>query len=97
MGKALWKMVVQRQHDWYGKWVGEMARIAKPGAPIIVEQVSKSYCTNQHDWGGVDDYFWFQAATQNSYDWNVDPRSIETLRDALHRDRYHVFMLKKGD
>jgi len=97
MGEALWKMVVQKQHDWYGKWVGEMARIAKPGAPIIVEQVSKSYCTNQYDWGGVDNYFWFQAATENTYDWNVDPSSIETVRDTLHSDRYHVFMLKKGD
>jgi hypothetical protein len=30
----------QRQNDWFSKWVGEMIRIAKPGAPIIVEQVS---------------------------------------------------------
>lgn len=30
----------QRQNDWYAAWVGEMIRIAKPGAPIIVEQVS---------------------------------------------------------
>jgi hypothetical protein len=33
----------QLQNDWYGKWVGEMIRIAKPGAPIIVEQVSYPY------------------------------------------------------
>jgi SAM-dependent methyltransferase len=33
----------QRQNDWYGSWVGEMIRIAKPGAPIIVEQVSYPY------------------------------------------------------
>jgi SAM-dependent methyltransferase len=31
------------QDDWYGKWVGEMIRIAKPGVPIIVEQVSYPY------------------------------------------------------
>ena len=30
----------QIQNDWFGKWVGEMIRIVKPGAPIIVEQVS---------------------------------------------------------
>ena len=30
----------QLQNDWYGSWVGEMIRIAKPGVPIIVEQVS---------------------------------------------------------
>jgi hypothetical protein len=28
------------QEDWYAKWVEEMIRMAKPGAPIIVEQVS---------------------------------------------------------
>ena len=30
----------QRQNDWYAAWVGEMIRIAKPGVPVIVEQVS---------------------------------------------------------
>jgi SAM-dependent methyltransferase len=33
----------QRQNDWYAAWVGEMIRVAKPGAPIIVEQVSYPY------------------------------------------------------
>jgi hypothetical protein len=28
------------QEDWYAKWVEEMIRMAKPGAPIIVEHVS---------------------------------------------------------
>jgi hypothetical protein len=28
------------QEDWYAKWVEEMIRLAQPGAPIIVEQVS---------------------------------------------------------
>jgi hypothetical protein len=36
-------MAQERQNDWYGAWVGEMIRIAKPGAPIIVEQVSYPY------------------------------------------------------
>lgn len=40
---ALADQVQQIQNDWYGKWVGEMIRIAKPGAPIIVEQVSYPY------------------------------------------------------
>lgn len=33
----------QKQNDWYAAWVGEMIRIAKPGAPVIVEQVSHPY------------------------------------------------------
>jgi SAM-dependent methyltransferase len=34
------KQAQQIQNDWYAKWVGEMIRIAKPGAPVIIEQVS---------------------------------------------------------
>ena len=31
----------QRQQErWYGKWVTQMVRLAKPGAPIIIEEVS---------------------------------------------------------
>ena len=40
---SLAEQAQQIQNDWYGKWVGEMIRIAKPGAPIIVEQVSYPY------------------------------------------------------
>jgi hypothetical protein len=47
MGQKLWKLVIQKQRDWYGKWVAEMARIAKPGVPVIIEQVSVPYCDNQ--------------------------------------------------
>lgn len=94
MGQALWNIALEKQHDWYGKWVGEMARIAKPGAPVIVEQVSQNYCTNQDDWGGVNMTFWHQAAADNTYNWNIDPDSIEMVDDTLHGMRYHVFMLK---
>jgi hypothetical protein len=47
MGNYLWGVMVQKQTDWYGKWVGEMARIAKPGVPVIIEQVSLPYCVFQ--------------------------------------------------
>ena len=30
----------QRQDKWFSRCVGQMARIAKPGAPIVIEQVS---------------------------------------------------------
>jgi hypothetical protein len=77
--------------------VGEMARIAEPGAPVIVKQVSLSYCTNRFVWDGVDKNFWFEAAAENPYHWNVDPNSIQIMRDTLHLNRYHVFMLKKEE
>ncbi len=33
-------LMQQRQDDWFGQWVKEMVRIAKPGASILIEQVS---------------------------------------------------------
>lgn len=95
MGQHIWEDIVQRQRDWYGKWVEEMARIAKPGVPVIVEQVSVPYCDYQNDWGGVNRTFWYDAARENTYNWNIDPDSIEMMDDTIHPTRYHVFMLKK--
>ena len=86
----------QKQDDWYGNWVKEMARIAKPGVPVIVEQVSPRYCDAFFDWGGVNKQFWYDAAFNNTYDWNVEPESIIIEDDTIFRERYHVFMLKKG-
>ena len=94
MGNYLWNVMVERQRDWYGRWVSEMARIAKPGVPVIVEQVSIPYCLNQYDWGGVVKEWWHEAAEKNTYGWNVDPDSIEMMDDTIHEHRYHVFMLK---
>ena len=45
MGQKLQSIAEQRQRDWYGNWVSEMARIAKPGVPVIIEQISVPYCT----------------------------------------------------
>mmetsp|Transcript_12964 Transcript_12964/g.30572 ORF Transcript_12964/g.30572 Transcript_12964/m.30572 type:complete len:421 (-) Transcript_12964:315-1577(-) len=94
MANYLWDTIVQRQRDWYGRWVSEMARIAKPGVPVIVEQVSIPYCLNQYDWGGVVKEWWHETAEKNTYGWNVDPDSIEMMDDTIHEHRYHVFMLK---
>lgn len=85
-----------RQNDWYGKWVAEMARIAKPGVPVIIEQVSAAYCEAFFDWGGVRKDWWQEMASNNTYGWNVDPSSLRIEDDTIFRDRYHVFMLKKG-
>jgi hypothetical protein len=80
------------QDDWYGQWVGEMIRIAKPGAPVIVEQVSYPFCQAHFDWGGVDQDFWGPAIKR--YQWDVDPDSIVFEKDTIFRKRYHVFMKK---
>ena len=85
-----------RQNDWYGRWVAEMARIAKPGVPVIVEQVSQAYCDDFSDWGGVRKEWWKDMAAKNTYGWNVDPSSIVIAPDEVFPNRYHVFMLKNG-
>jgi hypothetical protein len=90
------RIAQQRQNDWYGTWVGEMARIAKPGVPVIVEHVSHPYCDAAFDWGGVQKQWWHDAATNNTYGWNVDPTSLVIEDDTLFKQRYHVFMLKHG-
>ena len=72
------------------------ARIAKPGVPVIVEQVSPPYCDALFDWGGVRRDWWYEVASDNSYGWNVDAKTIVIEDDSLFRERYHVFMLKNG-
>ena len=73
-----------------------MTRIAKPGVPVSVEQVSRRYCDAKFDWGGVGKDFWYKSAKENTYKWDVDPESIAIEDDTIFRDRYHVFMLKNG-
>jgi len=67
-----------------------MVRIAKPGAPVIVEQVSRPYCTDIDDWGGVPRSFFSTGIT--TYGWDVDPSSITIEADKVFGHRYHVFM-----
>jgi len=94
---ALQRAAQERQSDWYGRWVSELVRGAKPGAPIAVEQVSDPYC-DEHvmdEWGvGVPYSFWNDAV--QAYGWDVDPESIEFDMDTLFPSthRYHVFMRK---
>ena len=90
--KKLREVAQQRQSDWFGVWVSEMVRIAKPGAPVIVEEVSYPFCEATYDWGGVNQDFWFDAI--ETYGWDIDPASIEFEDDRLFRKRYHVFMRK---
>jgi hypothetical protein len=89
---ALHRLAQLRQEVWFGGWVGELVRIAKPGAPIIVEQVSPPFCEADHDWGGVSRDFWSDAISR--YRWDVDPSSLELGDDHAFDTRYHVFMRK---
>jgi hypothetical protein len=92
--KKLIELEQQRQQDWVALWVGQMARIAKPGAPVIIESVASPYCDSTLEWGGVATGWWKEAVTE--YDWDVDPDSLEIGEDLLFYGRHHVFMRKKG-
>jgi hypothetical protein len=83
----------QRQQDWFALWVGQMARIAKPGAPVIIETTAPPYCNATQDWGGVEKEWWKEAI--NKYNWGVDLDSLEYGEDLIFEQRYHVFMQKK--
>lgn len=93
--KKLRKIAQQRQQDWFGQWVAEMARIAKPGAPIILESISNPLCEEREEWGGVSKEWWKVVSKNNTYAWDVDPKSLEYGGDQIFDDRYHVFMKKK--
>mmetsp|Transcript_16542 Transcript_16542/g.31445 ORF Transcript_16542/g.31445 Transcript_16542/m.31445 type:complete len:363 (-) Transcript_16542:146-1234(-) len=88
-------MAQRRQEDFYAAWVGEMIRIAKPGKPIIVEQVTVPKGVEWSSWGGVTKSWWPIAIER--YNWPIDPDSIMMENDFVFRsssDRYHVFMRK---
>jgi hypothetical protein len=95
MAMKLNEVIQLEQERWYGQWVAEMTRIAKPGSPVLIEQVSPSYCTKTTDWGGVDKEYWNRSATLNTYGWNVDPSSLQLVDDRLFRKRYNVFMMTR--
>jgi hypothetical protein len=79
------------QEDWYGGWVSEMVRIARPGAPVLVEEVTLPLCKDFDGHGGVSREFWEQAI--DKYSWNIEMGSMRFVdsREA----RYHVVMRKK--
>mmetsp|Transcript_10952 Transcript_10952/g.15670 ORF Transcript_10952/g.15670 Transcript_10952/m.15670 type:complete len:357 (-) Transcript_10952:50-1120(-) len=88
------ELAQEKQNTFYGKWVAEMVRIAKPGAAIIIEQVSFPYCEEYWDWGGVNTEWWLPAI--DMYGWDIDPNSIEMETDTIFKHRYHVFLRKNG-
>ena len=92
MALELTELAQARREDWVGNWVKQMIRIAKPGAPVIVESVPPPFCTLTWDWGGVDKDFWPRAV--NKYGWDVDPTSFSFADDTIFYLRHHVAMRK---
>jgi hypothetical protein len=70
----------------------EMLRIAKPGAPVIIELNAPNICESD-DFGGVNSDYWTTGAA--TYGWDIVQSSIKTEKYS-HLDRYHVFMMKNA-
>lgn len=84
------------QQQFYAQWVSEMIRIAKPGQPVVVEQVSQEKCNQITDNGGVAPEWWKEAI--HVYRWPVEPDSLAFGKDyVFNTNRYHVFMRKLGE
>lgn len=83
----------ERHQAWYGQWVNEMIRIAKPGKVIIIEQQRESSCgSHRPDFRGLSRDWWYRAV--DKYQWDVDPSSFDFEDDVLYGRRYHVLMRK---
>jgi SAM-dependent methyltransferase len=86
--------------DWFAAWTGEMIRIAKPGAAIIVESIAYPKCQVGY-WGGVDKEWWTLAVTK--YGWHIDMKmGIDTMdfnpKNQFHglEGRYNIKMIKQA-
>jgi hypothetical protein len=93
------EMAQLKSEDWYALWVGEMIRIAKPGAPVIVEQVQEPFCkppkTSYPGEGGVAKSWWLDATVK--YGWDINLASLDMEVDPIgdgENIRYNVFMQK---
>jgi len=95
--KALVGMAQVKQHLWFNHWLDHMIRIAKPGAPVVIELAAKPYCDTWGDYGGVDYGYWFVSGVE-TYGWDVvqDSIKIHLLNADKPNGRYHVFMLKNN-
>jgi hypothetical protein len=85
------------QNDYFSQWVGEMVRVAKPGAPIIIENVSPAFCppspTNTFSSCGIDRPWWKSFVRID--DIPVHPESLVLEKSRLVDKEYHVIMNKE--
>ena len=59
----------------------------------MLENVPLTYCEKTRDWGGVTREWVKQSAKDDTYNWDVDPKSIK-IEESWSSGRYHYFMTK---
>ena len=101
-----------REKERTGAWVGEMTRLAKPGALIVAGNVEPPKAIPAPPGGlyaaatgadGVNPDWWRACAASDEHGWGVDPDSVRirplddrALIDAWG-ERYSVFMRRRCD
>jgi hypothetical protein len=90
--EVLTRLDQNAQEKYHSDFVKQMIRIAKPGAPIILEFVSQPAC-GLSDWGGVDVSFWVDGVSK--YGWDVVEGDVEIMTLSLNgTPRYNVKLMK---
>eukprot|EP00934_Nitzschia_sp_Nitz4_P001591 Nitzschia sp. Nitz4//scaffold67_size101165//92837//94018//NITZ4_004545-RA/size101165-processed-gene-0.67-mRNA-1//-1//CDS//3329556522//1591//frame0 len=84
----------ERQEAWYDKWFQEMIRIAKPGAPVIVEDIARPKCEALRDWGGLHRSYWRSGIERYGWDVNRSTVAFGKRSEDFDNNRYHMFVLK---
>ena len=93
--QTLKQILQEREEAWFANWVQQMIRIAKPGAPVIFENVMPPLCDYLYDWGGVSKDWWKKSI--KTYGWDLDPESLEFGENLVWSQRYNVFIRKNGN
>eukprot|EP00934_Nitzschia_sp_Nitz4_P001312 Nitzschia sp. Nitz4//scaffold67_size101165//91307//92500//NITZ4_004544-RA/size101165-processed-gene-0.66-mRNA-1//-1//CDS//3329556519//1312//frame0 len=84
----------ERMEAWYNTWFQELIRIAKPGAPVIVEEVALPICEMPSDWGGVTREYWRDGMERYGWDLNRSTLDYGSRSEKHDNGRYHVFFRK---
>lgn len=86
--------------DWYGGWVAQMTRLAKPGAQVCIGALQLNI---DDGLSRVNPDWWYNCARTNEYDWAVDPESVtvkemdSSILEPIWGPRYHVLMRRRRE
>ena len=94
-GHVLKNIAQQNQEKWFATWVGNMARVLRPGGLVVIENLTGSFCEHVKDGGGVAKEWWSTIVKERERDWDIDPASLKVDDDHLRESHYHVVMRRK--
>lgn len=97
-GNLLKDLAQQNQEKWFATWVGDMARVLRPGGLIVIENLGGPYCEEDNKTGaggGVTKKWWSSIVKDRAEEWEIDPKSLKLGDDQLRESRYRVVMRRR--